>query len=126
MNAIKLPRMDCETVSREIGNFVIQSVQAVGATGCVVGLSGGIDSSTTAALINNAFAGANQKKDTPLELIKVLRPQVLAKGGDYTADEVVGKELVESWEGRVELVQFVDGKSTSRTIEKILEQYREE
>ena len=65
-------------------------------------------------------------EDTPLELIKMLRPQVLAKGGDYTAEEVVGKELVESWGGRVELVQFVDGKSTSRTIEKILEQYREE
>jgi len=65
-------------------------------------------------------------EDTPFELIKILRPQILAKGGDYTADEVVGKELVESWKGRVELIQFVDGKSTSRTIENILEQYREE
>lgn len=65
-------------------------------------------------------------EDTPLELIEVLRPQILVKGGDYTADEVVGKGLVESWGGRVELVQFVDGKSTSRTIENILEQYREE
>ncbi|MGK2906892.1 MAG: D-glycero-beta-D-manno-heptose-7-phosphate kinase [Desulfuromonadales bacterium] len=64
-------------------------------------------------------------EDTPLELIKVLRPQVLVKGGDYTPDEVVGKDLVESWGGRVELVQLVAGKSTSRTIDKILEQYRE-
>ena len=65
-------------------------------------------------------------EDTPLELIKTLRPHILVKGGDYTPEEVVGRELVESWEGRVELIQFVDGKSTSRTIEKILEQYREE
>ena len=55
MNAIKLPRMDCEAVSREIGEFVIESALAVGATGCVVGLSGGVDSSTTAALITQGL-----------------------------------------------------------------------
>jgi len=64
--------------------------------------------------------------DTPLDLIRVLRPDILVKGGDYTADGVVGKELVESYGGRVEIVPFVDGKSTTNIIEKILEQYREE
>ena len=63
-------------------------------------------------------------EDTPLELIAALRPQILVKGGDYTPDTVVGKELVESWGGRVELIPFVEGKSTTRTIEKILEQYK--
>ncbi len=63
-------------------------------------------------------------EDTPLELLEVLRPDILVKGGDYTPETVVGKELVESYGGRVELIQFVDGKSTTGIIEKILENYR--
>jgi D-beta-D-heptose 7-phosphate kinase/D-beta-D-heptose 1-phosphate adenosyltransferase len=62
-------------------------------------------------------------EDTPLRLIETLRPAVLVKGGDYTPDAVVGRELVESYGGRVELVQFVDGKSTTGIIEKILQSY---
>ncbi len=61
--------------------------------------------------------------DTPLELIMALKPQILVKGGDYTADGVVGKEIVESYGGRVELIPFVDGKSTTNIIEKVLERY---
>jgi D-beta-D-heptose 7-phosphate kinase/D-beta-D-heptose 1-phosphate adenosyltransferase len=49
-------------------------------------------------------------EDTPLELITALKPHILAKGGDYTADGVVGKDVVEAYGGRVELVSFVDGK----------------
>jgi len=62
-------------------------------------------------------------EDTPLELIAALKPHILAKGGDYTVDGVVGRELVESYGGRVELVTFVDGKSTTNIIERILERY---
>ena len=63
-------------------------------------------------------------EDTPLKLIETIRPDVLVKGGDYTREGVVGHELVESYGGRVELVQFVDGRSTSGIIEQILERYR--
>jgi D-beta-D-heptose 7-phosphate kinase/D-beta-D-heptose 1-phosphate adenosyltransferase len=62
-------------------------------------------------------------EDTPLELITALKPQILVKGGDYTADGVVGKDIVEANGGRVELIPFVDGKSTTNIIEKILERY---
>ncbi len=65
-------------------------------------------------------------EDTPYELIDQLRPDILVKGGDYLPDEVVGKEIVESYGGRVELISFVDGKSTTNIIEKILSQYRDE
>ncbi len=58
-------------------------------------------------------------EDTPLRLIETLRPQVLVKGGDYTREGVVGHDVVESYGGRVELVEFVDGKSTTNIIEKI-------
>lgn len=63
------------------------------------------------------------EEDTPLELIASLQPHILAKGGDYTLEGVVGRELVESYGGRVELVSFVDGKSTTNIIERVLERY---
>ncbi len=65
-------------------------------------------------------------EDTPMELIDAVRPQVLVKGGDYTPEGVVGKDLVESYGGRVELIQFVDGKSTTNIIEQVLAKYGEE
>jgi D-beta-D-heptose 7-phosphate kinase/D-beta-D-heptose 1-phosphate adenosyltransferase len=64
-------------------------------------------------------------EDTPYELIDTLRPDILVKGGDYAIDDVVGRDLVESWGGRVELVRFVDGKSTSTLIDRILEAYQD-
>ncbi len=65
------------------------------------------------------------EEDTPMRLLEALRPTVLVKGGDYTPDTVVGRDLVESYGGRVELVEFVDGKSTTNIIEKILQTYAE-
>lgn len=58
-------------------------------------------------------------EDTPLRAIESLRPDILVKGGDYTPDTVVGRAQVESWGGRVELIEFVQGKSTTGLVEKI-------
>ena len=63
------------------------------------------------------------EEDTPIKLISAIKPDILAKGGDYAPDAVVGKELVESYGGKLELVSFVDGKSTTNIIEKVLERY---
>ena len=64
-------------------------------------------------------------EDTPLELISQLRPDILVKGGDYTVDGVVGRDVVESYGGRVELIPFVDDRSTTNIINKILKSYNE-
>ena len=58
-------------------------------------------------------------EDTPRELIQALRPDVLTKGGDYQSkQDVVGWDLVESWNGRVERIDFVAGRSTTNLIQK--------
>ena len=57
--------------------------------------------------------------DTPVRLLEQIRPDVLCKGADYTKDKVIGGDLVESYGGRVELINLVDGKSTSKTLERI-------
>ncbi len=58
-------------------------------------------------------------EDTPLNLIKMIKPDVLVKGGDYAPDDVVGKKEVEERGGRLVLIPFVEGKSTTNIIEKI-------
>jgi len=54
-------------------------------------------------------------EDTPYELIKCILPNVLVKGADYAGKEVVGSDIADE----VQLIEFVDGKSTSGIIEKI-------
>jgi D-beta-D-heptose 7-phosphate kinase / D-beta-D-heptose 1-phosphate adenosyltransferase len=58
-------------------------------------------------------------EDTPLELIRALRPDVLIKGSDYTVDQVVGADLVQGWGGVVRLVDLREGHSTSGTIKRM-------
>jgi len=54
-------------------------------------------------------------EDTPYELIKAVQPHILVKGGDYAGKEVVGQDIADE----LRLVDFVDGKSTTKTIERI-------
>ena len=54
-------------------------------------------------------------EDTPHDLIRMIAPDVLVKGGDYKGKTVVGTEFA----GELKLVDFVDGKSTTQTIKKI-------
>ena len=58
-------------------------------------------------------------EDTPMEMIEALRPDVLVKGSDYTVDQVVGGERVQSWGGKVVLVTLREGHSTTGTIRRM-------
>jgi D-beta-D-heptose 7-phosphate kinase/D-beta-D-heptose 1-phosphate adenosyltransferase len=60
---------------------------------------------------------------TPLELISSLQPHVLVKGGDWTKESTVGKEVVERLGGEVVILPFIEGSSTSNLIETILKRY---
>lgn len=59
------------------------------------------------------------EEDTPLELIEKIQPDVLVKGGDYADEYVVGRNEVEARGGKLVLIPFVEGKSTTNIINKI-------
>ena len=59
------------------------------------------------------------KEQTPLKLIKMIMPDILVKGGDYTLDTVVGSKEVIDAGGKVELLKFHDGYSSTNYIDKI-------
>ena len=52
-------------------------------------------------------------EDTPAELIRCLRPGLLVKGGEYKPQQVAGADLVESWGGKLLLVEMMPGWSTT-------------
>jgi len=58
-------------------------------------------------------------EDTPRELLAALLPDVLVKGGDYDPGEIVGREEVEAAGGRVEVIPYIEGRSTTELILRI-------
>ena len=59
------------------------------------------------------------EEDTPLELIKILLPDVLVKGGDYTIDQIAGAKEVIAAGGEVKIAKIVEGVSSTAIIDKM-------
>lgn len=59
------------------------------------------------------------EEETPLELIRAARPDLLVKGGDYTPEAIVGRDLVLGWGGEVRVAEFVEGHSTTGVIRRL-------
>ena len=58
-------------------------------------------------------------EDTPENLLKKIRPDVLIKGADYEIDEIIGANFVKSYGGKVIRANLIKNKSTTKLIEKI-------
>lgn len=58
-------------------------------------------------------------EDTPEDLIRAIKPEVLVKGGDYTLEEVVGAPIVQGYGGEVKVLSFLDNCSTTAIVDKI-------
>lgn len=59
------------------------------------------------------------KEDTPLKIIKILKPDILVKGSDWNKKSIVGGDFVSSYGGRVVTIQLTKGRSTTNLIRKI-------
>ena len=60
--------------------------------------------------------------ETPARLIETVLPDVLVKGGDYLVEDIVGYQTITKNGGRVEVVNFIEGKSTTGIVNSIMEQ----
>lgn len=63
-------------------------------------------------------------QDTPYELIKLIKPDILVKGGDYSPEQVVGKDIVEGYGGKLEIIELIEGAATTNIIWKVLDSYK--
>tara|TARA_X000000368_G_scaffold418300_1_gene417476 strand:- start:1094 stop:2662 length:1569 start_codon:yes stop_codon:yes gene_type:complete len=71
------------------------------------------------ATFDNAFI-INFSEPTPIKLIKKIKPDILIKGGDYKANEIVGSDFIKKNNGEVRIIPFIKGCSTTNIIKKII------
>ena len=71
------------------------------------------------AAVDGVDAAVIFEEDTPAEIIRLVQPDVLVKGGDWPADQIVGRDTVEARGGRVVLAEVEAGFSTTAIIDRI-------
>ncbi len=104
-----------------LGDFLVVALNTDESVRRLKGSGRPVNSLEDRARVISALSGVGAviafDEATPIKLIEALRPEVLVKGADYSPDQVVGGDLVKSWGGRVALINLVEGKSTTATIQ---------
>jgi len=108
---------------RALGDFLVVGLNSDASVARLKGPSRPLQDERARAMVllglRSVDAVIRFDEDTPLELITALQPDLLAKGGDYTPETVVGKDVVEARGGRLVLVPFLPGHSSSTIVERI-------
>lgn len=108
--------------ARRLGDLLVVGVNSDASTKRLKGPTRPIQNENDRAEILAALACVDYtvvfEEDTPAELIRRVKPDILVKGGDWKIDRIVGGDFVQSYGGEVMSLQFVDGKSTTKLIEK--------
>jgi D-glycero-beta-D-manno-heptose 1-phosphate adenylyltransferase len=109
--------------AKKLGDFLIVGVNSDDSVKRLKGPTRPIQNQSDRAEILKASRGGGRNcdlslEDTPENLIKSIRPDILVKGGDWKVDQIVGGPFVQSYGGQVCSLTFIDGKSTTKIIEK--------
>lgn len=82
-----------------------------------------VQDENTRALVLASFSFVSKvilfDEDTPYELIKLVQPDILVKGGDYKTEDIIGHDIVESKGGTVVTIELIEGHSTTSLIKKM-------
>jgi len=109
--------------ARALGDFLVVGLNSDASVARLKGPSRPLQDEAARARVllglRSVDAVVRFEEDTPLELITALQPDILTKGGDYTPETVVGREVVEARGGRLVLIPFLPGHSTSAIVERI-------
>ena len=110
--------------ARALGDFLVVGLNSDASVARLKGPSRPLQDEAARALVLLGLRSVDAVvlfgEDTPLDLITALQPDLLIKGGDYTPETVVGREVVEARGGKVVLIPFLPGHSTSAIVARIL------
>ncbi len=108
--------------AKKLGDFLIVGINSDESVKRLKGPTRPIQNQQDRAEILKALEAVDETviftEDTPENLIKSVRPDILVKGGDWKVDDIVGGPFVQSYGGQVCSLTFIDGKSTTKIIEK--------
>jgi rfaE bifunctional protein nucleotidyltransferase chain/domain len=107
----------------DLGNKLIVGLNTDSSVQRLKGAGRPVQDETSRAMIMAGFEFVDLvilfPQDTPLELISIVKPNILVKGGDYKAEEIVGYEIVNNNKGQVIIINFVEGYSTTSIVNKM-------
>lgn len=108
--------------AQKLGDFLVVGVNSDDSVKRLKGPTRPIQNQNDRAEILKALKSVDETvifvEDTPQNLIEQIRPDILVKGGDWSVDQIVGGRFVQSYGGQVCSLTFIDGKSTTKIIEK--------
>jgi len=109
--------------AKEEGDILIMGLNSDSSVKRLKGNNRPINSEEDRALVLSALRYIDYvvifEEDTPLNLIEIVQPDIIIKGGDYKPEDVVGKDVVEANGGKVVIIKFLEGRSTTNTINKM-------
>ena len=109
--------------AKELGDVLIVGLNSDSSVTRLKGNTRPINSEKDRAIVLSAFSSVDYivlfQEDTPYNLINIIKPDVLVKGGDWPVSKIVGADIVIANGGEVKTLQFKTGNSTSNIIEKI-------
>ena len=111
--------------AKALGDILILGLNSDASVKRLKGDNRPINNEQDRALVLAALSSVNYvvifEEDTPLELIKLVQPDILVKGGDWQPSEIVGSDLVLARGGKVLSLKFVEGLSTTGILQKLRE-----
>ena len=109
--------------AKKLGDLLIVGLNSDSSVGRLKGPERPVNHEEDRAVVLSALKSVDYvtvfSEETPLELIRLLQPDVLVKGGDYTIDRIVGADLVQAKGGDVVTIPFVEGKSTTNILNRM-------
>lgn len=125
---IHLGHIDYLSKAADLGDFLIIGLNSDKSVQHLKGTGRPIQDQISRQMQLAAFSFVNAvvlfNEETPYDLINIIKPDILVKGGDYKAKEVVGVDIVKVYGGKVVILPFVKGYSTSAIEMKIIENYK--
>ena len=110
--------------ARDLGSCLVVGLNSDASVRRLKGALRPVNDEASRALVLAALACVDYvvlfEEDTPYELIKAVRPDILVKGGDWSVDRIVGRDLVEERGGRVLSIPLLEGYSTTAIVDRIV------
>jgi D-beta-D-heptose 7-phosphate kinase/D-beta-D-heptose 1-phosphate adenosyltransferase len=113
--------------AKQLGDVLIVGLNSDSSVKSIKGKQRPINNQNDRAVVLGAFYFVDYvvifDQSTPYELINVIKPDILVKGSDWNNKTIVGSDIVSENGGKVVLIEYLEGKSTTTIIEKILKNY---